>query len=220
VSTIEYRPYGPQDAGDVKAMIDDAFSIHKYARAPHLLRSALEVYLRECLAASSYTEVAVVEGRAVGILMGRVQGQPRLPGATANRVRTWAHMAKIALTGFAERKTLVEYFSFNRVYRKLRTMTSGPLTDELTLFAVDASTRGLGVGGALYQNFLDHLRSHGRTDFYLYTDSLCTYQFYERQGMTRVAEQDITLHLDQTPQVVGVYLYAGTAGEGPGPADG
>lgn len=208
---IVYRPFESRDADEVKRMIDEAFYIHRYARAPHLLGSALEVYLRECLVASTYTQVAVQDGRAVGVIMGRVAGRPRLSGGITGRLRIWAHMAKIALTGFAERKTLLQHFAFNGVYRQLRKSASVPLTDELTLFAVDASTRGLGVGKTLYANYMEHLRGHGRTDFYLYTDSLCTYQFYERRGMRRAAAQDLTLRFGEDTEKVGVYLYAGTA---------
>ena len=209
MDTIEYRPYQRDDADDVKGLINEAFYIHRYASASHLLASALEIYLRDCLASSTYAQVAVVQGRVVGILMGRVEGQPPLPGRLAHRLQLLAHMVKIGLTGFRERATLRQYFTFDRVYQTLRTKATVPLTDELTLFAVDASTRGHGVGKTLYENYLRHLRHHGRTDFYLYTDSLCTYQFYEKRGMNRAAEQSINLTFRDGTETVGVYLYSG-----------
>ena len=194
-------------------MIDQAFYVHKYARTPALLASALEVYLRERLAASTYARVAVRDGRAVGILMGQVAGQPWLKGRVSHRLSVAAHTAKIVLTGFRERAGLLQSFFFQDAYRQMhaQALRAGPLTDELTLFAVDASARGLGIGSRLYRDYLDHLRAHGRSDFYLYTDSLCTYQFYERQGMSRAAEREITLHLRDEPEPVGVYLYTGNA---------
>lgn len=208
---ISYRSFESQDADDIKRMVDEAFSIHRYAPRPQLLHSALEVYLRECLAASTYAEVAVIDGRTVGVMMGRVAGQPRLPGRFRHHVVAWAHMIKLAITGFAHRRTLLQHFAFTTTYRNLRAQVQTPLTDELTLFAVDETTRGLGVGTALYERFLGHLQDHGRTDFYLYTDSWCTYQFYESRGMTRAAEQNLTLRFEDKPEAVGVYLYAGTA---------
>lgn len=208
MGSISYRLYQRDDAGDVKRLINEAFYIYRYARAQHLLASALEVYLRDCLADSTYAQVAISQGRVVGILMGRVDGQPLLPGRAVQRLRLWAHMAKIGLTGFRERATLRQYFTFDRVYQSLRKNADVSPTDELTLFAVDASTRGHGVGKTLYDNYLQHLRRHGRSDFYLYTDSLCTYQFYEKRGMTRAAEQTIDLTFDDATETVGVYLYA------------
>ena len=52
-----------------------------------------------------------------------------------------------------------------------------------------------------------------RTDFYLYTDSLCTYQFYERKGMVRAAEEDMALRVEGLPGAVEVYLYTGRVPE-------
>lgn len=209
MTATTYRPYRSQDAADVKALIDEAFTIHQYVAAPHLVPSALETYLRECLAASTVARVAVRDGRVVGILMGRVAGREKLPGVIGNRLRAWGHMVALGVLGIREHRSLRQYLAFSGVYRSLRRRVPGPLEDELTLFAVGASTRGLGIGKALYGEFLDHLRQHGRTDFHLYTDSRCTYGFYEKQGMVRAASQDLTVYLDRRPTQLGVYLYTG-----------
>ncbi|MFW6640321.1 hypothetical protein ACOALZ_09780 [Nocardiopsis algeriensis] len=210
MTDIVHRPYQERDAEDVKSMIDEAFHIHLYMTKEHLLNSALEVYLRERLLASTYTRVAVKDGRAVGVIMGRVPGCARVPHAARNRLLTWVHMAKIAVTGLSDLPSLTQYFAFDGVYRRLRRSTSAPLTDELTLFAVDASTRGTGVGKALYQDYVQHLRDLGRKDFYLYTDSLCTYGFYESRGMTRAASEDMKIRLNGTTKDLGVFLYTGS----------
>ncbi|WP_130416069.1 hypothetical protein [Xylanimonas ulmi] len=56
-----------------------------------------------------------------------------------------------------------------------------------------------------------HLRAHGRNEFYLYADTRCSYGFYEKQGMRRAAEKDMTIRLDGRPETLGVFLYAGIA---------
>lgn len=211
MTNIVYRPYQPQDAEDIKKIINEAFYIHRYVAGRLVLDSALEIYLRERLLASTWTRVAVQDGRVVGVIMGQVDGQPRLGGRFTNRLLTLAHMLRAGILGLPQWKSMRQYFAFDRVYGELRKKTPGPLTDELTLFAVDSSTRGLGIGKTLYRDYLDHLRSLGRSDFYLYTDSLCTFQFYEKQGMTRTASEDMNLVLDGKPEALGVYLYSGTA---------
>lgn len=211
MTNIVYRPYQPQDAEDIKKIINEAFYIHRYVTGRLVLDSALEIYLRERLLASTWTRVAVQDGRVVGVIMGQVDGQPRLGGRFTNRLLTLAHMLRAGILGLPQWKSMRQYFAFERVYGELRKKTPSPLTDELTLFAVDSSTRGLGIGKTLYRDYLDHLRSLGRSDFYLYTDSLCTFQFYEKQGMTRTASEDMNLVLDGKPEALGVYLYSGTA---------
>ena len=63
---------------------------------------------------------------------------------------------------------------------------------EILLFAVDPRAAGRGIGTLL----LDELvrRRPGRRVF-LYTDSGCTYQFYERRGFTRAAARNVRLPL-------------------------
>ena len=202
MTNIVYRPYQPQDAEDIKKIINEAFYIHRYVTGRLVLDSALEIYLRERLLASTWTRVAVQDERVVGIIMGQVDGQPRLGGRFTNRLLTLAHTLRAGILGLPQWKSMRQYFAFDRVYGELRKKTPSPLTDELTLFAVDSSTRGLGIGKTLYRDYLDHLRSLGRSDFYLYTDSLCTFQFYEKQGMTRTASEDMNLVLDGKPEAL------------------
>ena len=148
---------------------------------------------------------------AFGLQHQDLRLQPRLGGRFTNRLLTLAHTLRAGILGLPQWKSMRQYFAFDRVYGELRKKTPSPLTDELTLFAVDSSTRGLGIGKTLYRVYLDHLRSLGRSDFYLYTDSLCTFQFYEKQGMTRTASEDMNLVLAGQHEALGVYLYSGTA---------
>lgn len=206
---IQLRPYQESDAAGIKRIVNQAFGIDRYAPTARLLDSALEVYLRECLIASTYARVAVQCGEVVGVIMGRVPGQPGVAGRLRNRLRVWGHVTWLALTGGKHLSTLAQHFKFGKAYARLRKAARVPLTDELTLFAVDAATRGKGAGTQLYEDYLMYLRAHGREHYFLYTDSDCTFQFYERRGMVRAASLDISLTFAGKPQTLGVYLYAG-----------
>ena len=52
MTNIVYRPYQPQDAEDIKKIINEAFYIHRYVTGRLVLDSALEIYLRERLLAT------------------------------------------------------------------------------------------------------------------------------------------------------------------------
>ncbi|MGO2605479.1 MAG: hypothetical protein ACTH8V_00080 [Brachybacterium tyrofermentans] len=142
MTEITYRSYQPGDAEDIKQILNEAFYIHRYVSGDTLLDSALEIYLRECLLGSTWTRVAVKDGHVVGVIMGRVARQPRLAGRIKNRLLSWGHMARALLLGVTQWSSMRQYFAFDRVYAQLRKKTSHPLTDELTLFAVSATTRG------------------------------------------------------------------------------
>ena len=212
---ITYRPYEDRDAEGVMAIINDAFHIHRYTRRRYLERSALEVYLDECLKGSSYARVAVLDGKVVGVMMGRVRGEPLLPGRVRRRVRITAGRAWLLTVGLPQWRTLRFFFSFERTYEELREDVrqagTWALSDEVTLFAVHTVARGRGVGTHLYRGLMSHLRERGRTELFLYTDELCTYRFYERAGLVRAAERSLDLEVPGLPKAVGVYLYAGPA---------
>lgn len=211
MSEVIYRPYRSSDAEDVKLIMNEAFYVHRYVTGSLVIDSALELYLRERLLASTWARVAVNGGQVVGVIMGQAAGQARLSGRGKNRVLSWAHMLRAGVLGFRQLKGLRQFFAVGRVYQNLRGNVTAPLTNELTLFAVASSARGLGIGKRLYTDFLDHLSDVRHTDFYLFTDSLCTYGFYEKQGMERVAEGEMKLVLDSGKhhENLGVYLYTG-----------
>ncbi|MDU0349671.1 GNAT family N-acetyltransferase [Actinomyces sp. MRS3W] len=214
MSDTIYRPYEPHDTEGVLAIILDAFHVRRYAPRPYLERSAAEVVLSDCLLASTYTRVAVDDvGRVLGVIMGRVEDEPHLPARPLAHARKLSAMAWLATAGLPQWHTLKQAYGFERRYAELRSdvLSTGAaaLTDEITLFATHAAARGRGVGTHLYDGFMEHLRDHSRTDFFLYTDSLCNYQFYERRGMMRAATRDLELDVEGLPRRVGVYLYAG-----------
>lgn len=209
MSTVEYRAYEEADAADVKAIINEAFYIDHYASGQQLIDSALEVYLRERLLASTWAHVAVADGRVVGFIMAQTVSQPRLTSRLKNRARLVAHAVRCAIVGVGQWRAIRQFFAFGPTYRRLRRNTGAPLDNELTLFAVARAARGFGVGNTLYRTYLDQLRTHSASNFYLYTDSLCTYGFYERHGMTRAAEEHLAVTLRGITQQLGVYLYIG-----------
>ncbi|PWF25851.1 GNAT family N-acetyltransferase [Ancrocorticia populi] len=164
MSEIIYRPYQDSDAGDIKQIVNEAFYIHRYVKGRLVLDSALELYLRERLLASTWTRVAVKDSRVVGVIMGQVDGEPTLGGRVKNGLLSWGHMLRAGILGLPQWKSMRQYFAFGPIYRNLRKKTRAALTDELTLFAVASTTRGLGVGKRLYADYLEHLDNLGRTD--------------------------------------------------------
>lgn len=211
MSEITYRPITPADHQDVKALIDQAFDVARFARNPQVLDSVLEVFLRDCLAVSTFSRVAVREGHVVGLILARAAGQPRLPGSLRHRATSWAHVARIAVTGLSDLPSIAQYRTILRSYRELRAEVGTGLDNEIILFAVAEETRGCGVGGRLFEDAMGYLRSHGQRTFFLYTDSDCSYGFYDRRGLIRAATRDISMTLGGRPHDLRVFLYSGSA---------
>lgn len=60
---------------------------------------------------------------------------------------------------------------------------------ELRFFITARAARGKGAGKLLLTQFADHLRAKGVSHCILFTDSHCAWQFYEKTGWRRAAEE-------------------------------
>lgn len=78
---------------------------------------------------------------------------------------------------------------------------------EILLFAVDPQSKGNGVGTALL-HYLE--QEQAGKQIYLFTDSGCTYQFYDRRDFKRVEEEKILLEHANTKQELRCMLYSRT----------
>lgn len=111
---IEYREYRPKDADDVKAIVGDAFSAGSYTSQPELLNKALDLILGESLAESTYSQVAVKDGRVVGVLKGRLKGKERIAGMIGDRLRSIARALCLLVKGSGDRTSLLQYLRLPR----------------------------------------------------------------------------------------------------------
>ncbi len=199
---------------------DDAF-VHesRYGLFAHLLRTA------------SFLEVAVVDEpnptgsatheRVVGVLAGRFgpTADKDAPNPKADELEArskhamdmhpkgakWAQCRSACEAANVAMIAQARYRDFIRE------------DNELILFINDPSVRGQGVGRTMLLRFEDYLRSRGAQDYYLFTDTMCTYSYYEKHGFTRVAlcndveaDEDITIYL-------GAKSYAKSRSEHPAP---
>ena len=78
---------------------------------------------------------------------------------------------------------------------------------ELLFLAADPDAQGRGAGTALLAELAR--RAPGR-ELYLFTDSGCTYRFYERRGFERAGEREITLELGAKRVPLTCFLYRKT----------
>ncbi|MCL1800878.1 MAG: GNAT family N-acetyltransferase [Promicromonosporaceae bacterium] len=208
MGAVIYRDYDDDDAAAVKQIIGQAFTIGSFLTSERMLDSALEVYLRECLAGSSWTQVAELEGRVVGIIMGNIPGQPRVPGVARNR---WLLLVNSLLTTARARGHFQELAQTQLIAATEMQLVKrqGRVKQELTLFAVAESARGLGIGKALYQAFLDYLASYGRGEFYVLTDSKCDVGFYRHLGLSEAEHERLGITYAGEPEELDLYLFTG-----------
>ena len=129
-----------------------------------------------------------IDGQARGIALARA-GQSS--GATINEHWMDTERALLSQMRELEPDACAEYLSFVRatIRTNNRLLESSPLPhdNEVTLLAVDRDVHGLGVGTVLLDAAVSHLSSLGATRAHLYTDSNCSWKFYELHGFKRTA---------------------------------
>lgn len=185
VSRVIYRAFEEADFEPLAAILQRTWHNEWPNPAYNRLEAAHD--LAHALSISSFSQVVLVDDEPRGIVTARVDGD-RLPYAKA-----WSRTEEGLLRQMHETNALATraYLAFlkneERVNERLLEESGVDPASQITLLAVDESTRGLGIGSILLDAAASYVSSHGREGAYLYTDTDCSWKFYERRGLKRAA---------------------------------
>lgn len=181
-SMISYREYEAADAEFIEDIIRETWQYDRFCSA-NTARRLAHLYLVNCLAEQTFTQVAISNGIPVGILLGRdLKKQPRHLWFQ----RFWAI---IKLMSTKEGRDVAKAFSaVEDIDQQLLRERGFDYDGELVFFALNAKYRGMGIGRELFDRLLSYMKEHQLKSFFLYTDSSCNFGFYEHQGMQRCGE--------------------------------
>ncbi|WP_307980010.1 GNAT family N-acetyltransferase [uncultured Senegalimassilia sp.] len=182
---VGYRPLRDEDIEALGAILGDTW--HGYTKGRKRVISGI-VDFANFARRNTFAEVAVVNGSPIGVIMTR---------AGVSNKKTQAHWDAI---GQRTRKELDELGgSSAELARFLEAMEqadrdlleqSGCDPDfELVLFAVSDKARGLGIGSTLMGHAQGYLAAQGASKAFIFTDTDCTWEYYEHRGMRRAAER-------------------------------
>ena len=186
VSRVLYRPFDTEDFDAIALILQQLWHNNSDNDEYNRLEAACD--LAYCLSSSTFSQVAVIDGEARGIALARA-GQSS--GATVKEHWMDTERALLSQMRELEPDACAEYLSFVRatIRTNNRLLESSPLPhdNEVTLLAVDPDVHGLGVGSVLLDAAVSYLSSRGATRAHLYTDSNCSWKFYELHGFKRTA---------------------------------
>ena len=103
------------------------------------------------------------------------------------------------------RKTLKAHRDFSQNYKELMGDKEQQFDGELTLLIVDKQYRRVGIGKTLIHQFLEYMKQTKAKNFYLLTDTMCQYTFYDRQGFRKIGKQKVNL-VNELKEIE-IYLY-------------
>ncbi|MCC5894684.1 MAG: GNAT family N-acetyltransferase [Alkalibacterium sp.] len=200
---ISYRPLEKKDFKGLAAVISDTWHYEKIS-SPFTATHLAYAFLYSSLAHHTYTQIAIKEDTPVGLIIGRTNTVPFQH--KRYYVHLFFHLFLLVFT--SEGKQAIQSFRRNtQVTHALLKLTYESYDGEVLLFAVDKSTRGNGVGSTLFNGYLTYLRSEGARTFYLFTDTSCSYTFYEHKGLKRIGA--LTRRMPFLQKEISFFLYRG-----------
>ena len=155
--------------------------------------------LAGCLSSCTLALVATVDDGTdydpvvAGALLGYVDGEAPLFGADRWQ-EAYEDAGETLRYGCPQARQAYAYVTQLEERCRLLVEAAGDARgteNELVLFVTRSSMRGHGVGRALVETFEQHLREAGQTSYWLATDSLCSWQWYEAHGFTRCADVEL-----------------------------
>ena len=183
---ISFRPIEKQDYSNLEKIISETWNYEQFCKEK-TARKMAKLYLAGCLAEQDFTCVALKDGRAAGVIMGK-DLRKRHKTKLKYRLRFLSALFSMALSADG-RKTLKMYGGIDRIDRDLLNGTNQAFDGELCFFVLDRGLRGSGIGKELFNRFMRYAGENNMESFFLYTDSTCSFGFYEHRGLIRRGEK-------------------------------
>ena len=172
---LQLREYQKNDFIALKNIIRKTWRYDEFS-SPKTASRLADVFLSSCLTNYTFSRVAVLNGKPVGIILVKDIARHTCP--LPNRFRQLRAVLSLYLT--KEGRAVSKIFeNVTGIDRELLRESGKNYPAELALFVVSPSCRGQGVGKALFQAALDYTGQQKLDEIYLFTDTSCNYGFYE-----------------------------------------
>ncbi|GHC31010.1 hypothetical protein GCM10010082_26570 [Kushneria pakistanensis] len=158
---------------------------------PEALRHMATLFLAKDFQKANYIQVAEVDETLCGVLIGTTEKVSQ--SALEFNAEPWVEASEEALKRTAAgRQVLHDLEGSSDPTLMPKSTVLSDCDSELVFFSSALGHRRCGIGSQLVRNFEAFLKACGARKYYLYSDSLCTYQFYDNNGYQRVEQKQNT----------------------------
>lgn len=200
---MQIREYQKQDFQPLKEIIRSTWHYDEFS-SPETASRLAEVFLRSCLTNYTFSQVAVLDGTAAGIILVKNNKDHRC----ALSARFQQILSIVKLYASKEGRAVSQFFqNVDEIDEQLLRGCKKTYPAELALFAVRSSCQGKGIGKKLFHSALAYLKQQGLDEFYLFTDTSCNYGFYEHQGMCRRGQREHLFQINGQTVSMNFFLY-------------
>lgn len=204
---VIYRELKKKDYPEIENLIVNSFGLNHYLTDEVALSYMKHAYLQGCLAEQTFCRIAELNGKVVGVIMGKANNQYKIGHHIIPFCAALWHNLRMELVAKRNGFNIKDYQYLHKIYHDFLKESPVQYDGTLSLFAVDAKCRGFGVGTTLLNKMEEYYRSCGVKKIYLYTDSTCNTNFYDRHGFLRAAQKDLSMKQDNKPLQLNVFLY-------------
>lgn len=198
---VVFRDFEAQDLASLSNIVADVW----HADAPeHLRQTYGTVDFATFARRATFGRVVEINGRAEGVALARAGRATSVSSAAWDAVRDRALRDIAAGSPEAAEGLRQRLAEEARLDAELLAESGEDDRFELVLFAVSSETRGRGVGTKLLSQAQDCLKGESAKGMFLFTDSSCTWQYYEARGMRRSAQRTV----GEGGEKLEMYVYA------------
>lgn len=185
VTRVIYRPFEEDDFEAVASILQQTWHTLTPDSEYNMLEASYD--LARAFSNSSFSQVVVINDRPQGIILARADGD-ELPYRNMWDSHCPAMLEELHRRNERAARVFASWMeNEERVNAQLYKESGLSCKNQITLLAVADSARGMGVGSILLDAAASYLSSRGASDLILYTDTDCTWKFYEKRGLTRAA---------------------------------
>lgn len=188
-------------AVEVFPLVSNRFTMENTSRL-------MKILIDGCHAVSNYHELAIADGKVVGLIFGWVKRKFGMIDMCRTVKRTLLILVRLLLDRYGSRRKLVRLIK--PALLAARTLGKNmPVSEaKVVLFAVAAEYQGIGIGCTLMDHFVRHAAKHRVKAISVPTDETASFWFYEKYGFRKWAEYKGPLesYLADIPIQAFVYL--------------
>ncbi|MGL5087389.1 MAG: GNAT family N-acetyltransferase [Clostridium sp.] len=204
---VIYREFKERDLEYIKNLFIDTWKIDKYITSKDIQDKVAAIYVNMCIDESTFSKVAVINNRVVGIILGNREGNKRIASRIKCRYKILVDIISIALTGGDDKNKFKEYGKISRAYKELINGREKDFNGSVVFLVLDKDCQGLGIGKQLMKYLKEYMEEKDAKSIYVYTDTKCNYKFYDSQGFDLVDNRILNMSMEENTNELDIYLY-------------
>lgn len=204
---IIYTPITKNDYPAIKSLINEAFEFYKFIEDEKFLDRCLTIYLRMCLAETTFSSIAKKDGKVIGVILGNAKGKVSRLSTLKHITHTVYHLIPLMFSKKSSKAMLNQYSKVLKTYDEFLAPRKTSFQGSIELFIVSKESRGLGIGKKLVHQLIDYMKFNHISNIYLFTDDRCNYGFYDNFGFNRLASKPIEMSFSSSVSTLNVFLY-------------